>query len=228
VLYCYLKAQIKPRRRLYLISFGLVAVGLALLANVFLPIAFYQWQSRRLQPRIISPLVGARDVWEANLAGFDSTKPEKWFPRPPALPAWQSRITDYTISIPKLKIKKAVVKINAEDLTKSLFHYPGTALPGQYGNGVIFGHSVLPQFFNPKNYKTIFSTLPNLKKGDEILADFDGVVYRYRVIQMFEVSPDDISVLEQRFDSEYLSLITCVPPGTYLRRLVVKARLVKF
>jgi sortase A len=101
-------------------------------------------------------------------------------------------------------------------------------LPGQYGNAVIFGHSVLPQFFNPKDYKTIFSTLPTLKEKDEIFINFDGIEYRYQVTKMVETLPEDISVLEQQYDGEYLSLITCVPPGTYLKRLVVRARLVRY
>jgi sortase A len=67
-----------------------------------------------------------------------------------------------------------------------------------------------------------------LKKGDEIFIDFDGILYRYQVINMEEVSPDNVRVLEQRYDSEYLSLITCVPPGTYLRRLVITTKLMKF
>ena len=108
----------------------------------------------------------------------------------------------------------------------SLIHYPGTAMPGQLGSAVIFGHSVLPQFFNPASYKTIFSTLPTLAESDEILVSFDGVFYRYRVVQLIETSPEDMTVLEQRYNDSYLSLITCVPPGTYLKRLVVKARLI--
>ena len=110
---------------------------------------------------------------------------------------------------------------------KSLVHYGGTALPGDWGNTVIFGHSVLPQFFNPKNYKTIFSTLPTLEKKDKILIDFDGITYFYEVYELKVVSPDDVSVLEQRYDTSYLSLVTCVPPGTYWKRLIVKARLKK-
>jgi sortase A len=107
-----------------------------------------------------------------------------------------------------------------------MVHYLGTALPGQLGNAVIFCHSVLPQFFNPRNYKTICSTLPMLKKGDRVIVNFDGIEYQYRVYEMLEVGPDDVTVLEQHHDNSYLSMITCVPPGTYLRRLIVRAELV--
>jgi len=48
------------------------------------------------------------------------------------------------------------------------------------------------------------------------------------VIKIVETLPEDVSILEQYYDGEYLSLITCVPPGTYLRRLVVRAKLVRY
>jgi sortase A len=111
------------------------------------------------------------------------------------------------------------------DLKKSLIQYPQTALPGQLGNAVVFGHSVLPQFFNPKSYLTIFSTLYKLKQGDEIIINFDKSTYKYIIEEMYEIQPTDFSVLEQRFDNKNLTLITCSPPGTYLRRLVIKAQL---
>lgn len=155
----------------------------------------------------------------------DMTKVSNWLPNAPSLPSRPSKITHYNLSIPKLGIKDATVEIAGEDLKKSLIHYPGTALPGQFGNAVIFGHSVLPQFFSPKDYKTIFSTLPTLKRKDEVFVNFDGVTYRYVIEEMVEVKPDDISVLEQHYDDSYITLITCVPPGTYLRRLIIRARL---
>lgn len=136
-----------------------------------------------------------------------------------------SETTSYFLSIPVLKIDNAVVDVGSMDLKKSLIQYPQTALPGQLGNTVVFGHSVLPQFFNPKSYLTIFATLFRLKTGDEIFVDFDKIKYKYRVEEMYEIKPTDLSVLEQRFDNRYLTLITCSPPGTYLRRLVVRAKL---
>ncbi len=119
------------------------------------------------------------------------------------------------------------MEIGGENLGQSLIHYAGTALPGEYGNGVVFGHSTLPQFFNPKQYLSIFSLLPSLKEGAEIFVSFDGVTYKYVVESLKTFDPSDISVLEQRFDDRYLTLVTCVPPGTYWKRLAVKARLVK-
>ena len=97
--------------------------------------------------------------------------------------------------------------------------------PGQYGTAVVFGHSTLPQFYSPTNYKAIFSLLPTLKAGDEILITYDGVQYRYVIYDMEVLEPTDLSVLEQQFDDSYLTLVTCVPPGTTWQRLDVKAKL---
>ena len=134
----------------------------------------------------------------------------------------------YTVTIPKLKIENAVVAIGGEDLSKNLVQYPGTALPGKNGNAVIFGHSILPIFYNPKNYMSIFSTLPTLKEGDEIFISFDGVTYKYQVEELFEIFPTDIQILEQNPSDSFLTLVTCVPPGDPRnpKRLIVRARVV--
>jgi sortase A len=205
------------------LSFLVLLSGFVILISAFWPIVKYEFESRRFASRLVSPV----KVLGEETTVVDYSRPSSWFPTAKDLPPKPSRITHYSLSIPKLKIEDAVVHVGGEDLMEGLIQYSGTALPGQYGNVVIFGHSVLPQFFNPKNYKTIFSTLPSLEKGDEILVSFDGILYRYEVIGLREVIPDDVSVLQQHYDSEYLSLITCVPPGTYLKRLVVKAKLVR-
>lgn len=131
----------------------------------------------------------------------------------------------YTLSIPKLNIKDANVLVNGEDLAVSLIHYMPVTMPGENGNVVIFGHSTLPQLYNVKDYRTIFTYLPSLNKGDRVLVKVGDVSYEYEIYDMFVVKPDQISVLDQNFDSAHLTLITCVPPGTYWNRLVVKAKL---
>ena len=230
MLYVYIKKQpnaiqgFKSFSLWSYLSLTCLLVGLLFLGSVFYPILSYEFKSQRFTQQLISPV----EVLGDSTTVIDYSRPSTWFPTAPDLSPQPSKITHYTLSVPKLKIDQAVVHIGGDDLMDSLIQYPGTSLPGQYGNAVIFGHSVLPQFFNPKNYKTIFSTLPILKKGDEILVDFDGIKYRYEVTGLHEVSPDDVSVLEQHYDAEYLSLITCAPPGTYLKRLIVSARLARF
>ena len=186
---------------------------------------------------LINPLVSDSVVNEApqvlpvqtgpEIIEIDYTKLSNWFPKNPSSKN-QSKEGEYYLSIPELKIKDAKVIIGGDDLDKSLIHYTGTSLPGEYGNTVIFGHSVLPAFYNPKDYHAIFSTLPTLEKGDEILINYDGLEFKYKVEEYKEVKPDDIEMLEQRFDRRTLSLVTCVPPGTYLRRGVIRANLISY
>lgn len=207
------------------LSIFVIVLGLILIGNATMPILSYELNNGRFTQKLVSPL-SSQGVILGEEAVIDYTSPKSWFPAAKILPPQPSRITHYNLSVPKLGIEEAIVQIGGEDLMSSLIQYPGTALPGQSGNAVIFGHSVLPQFFNPKNYKTIFSTLPKLEEGDEIFIDFDGIRYRYLVRKIVETAPEDVSVLEQNYDSQWLSLITCVPPGTYLKRLIVRAQLV--
>lgn len=167
---------------------------------------------------------------------LDYTNLQNWF-GPGALPQLstgqtQSEITQYLIDIPKLNISNALVQIGGTDLNSSLIAYQGTALPGQPGAPVIFGHSVLRQFYNPseknpRRYNSIFSTIMTLKNGDEIFVTADGVRYKYIVNSKTEVQPEDVHILTQKYDAKQLKLVTCTPEGTYLRRGVVTAQLVE-
>lgn len=193
----------------------------------------------------VTPLVITKN---SDVLGSDSTEVEiieeeldytnlsNWFTAG-ALPKLQtgqqnSTITDYIIDIPKLDIKNAVVTVGGLDLNNSLVAYEGTALPGEPGSPVIFGHSVLRQFYNPseknpRRYNSIFSTIMTLKNGDEIFITADGVKYTYVVNNKTEVKPEDVYILTQRYDVRQLKLVTCTPEGTYLRRGVVTAQLLE-
>lgn len=200
-----------------------------LIFNAALPIVGYEVFSspRFKKTELLSPVASPGKVRGAKLAyPLDLTKASNWFTDDYSTDTEATSVKYYTLSIPKLGVNRATAEIGGEDLSKNLIHYRGTALPGRPGNAVIFGHSILPQFFNPENYLSIFSTLPKLNVGDEVNITYDGVSYTYQIEEMFEVQPSDIQVLEQRYDDSYVTLITCVPPGTYLRRLVVKGRLV--
>lgn len=141
-------------------------------------------------------------------------------------------VGEYILEIPKLNIENAVVKIGGTDLDESLIQYPGTSLPGKPGNPVIFGHSLLRQFYNPKEsnprrYNSIFSTIMTLEAGDKIYIYYGDVKYTYVVQSKTEVKPTDTHILSQEYNSRQLKLVTCVPEGTYLRRGVVMAQLVR-
>ncbi len=226
-----LKPQLSLTQKLRLtFSLLLITIGIASLTTVIYPLLEYQLfiAPSFNQPSFLSPLAKAADsptfLPEMINTSLDYTDITKWFPTAsPTFSSLASSISYYTLSIPKLGIDHALVKIGESDLKQSLIQYPGTALPGQLGNPVIFGHSVLPQFFNPRNYTTIFATLHTLEPGDEIYISIDGAEYTYRVQRLYEVKPTNLSPLAQVYDGYHLTLITCTPPGTYLRRLIVEA-----
>ncbi len=237
-----------PNRLKRLLGPVLITIGSIMVTNVIWPIAEHQLiSSPKLQKtELISPLSPSQlqamnalsesvssqttsSVPQALGADVDYTKVSNWFPE-----ATQSNVDNpksYVLSIPAVNIQNATVNIGGENLDQSLIHYAGTALPGQLGSPVIFGHSVLRQFYNPseKNkdrYKSIFSKIMTLKTGDRIFIDYDGIRYTYEVKDKVEVKPEDLFILEQKYSNRELKLITCVPEGTYLRRGVIVAQLV--
>lgn len=156
----------------------------------------------------------------------DQYSATKWFTGSPQMAPTVSKVNFYNLSIPKVGIQSARIEINGDDLKNGAVQYPGTAVPGTYGNTVIFGHSTSPYLFKPNDPVSIFNPLLKVKIGDEIIVNYDGVTYRYVVRHTAEVEPDKIEVLAQRYDKYELTLVTCTPLGTYLRRFVVRAELV--
>lgn len=112
-----------------------------------------------------------------------------------------------------------------DSLLKGPVHYPGTADPGQQGNVFITGHSS-NVFWEPSAYNTVFALLPKLQEGDDIYLTFNQKDYHYKVTGLREVTPEDVSILAQG-KGHTLTLMTCTPVGTNLKRLVVTAEQVK-
>ncbi len=232
-------------------------VGIYLIGSAAFPIASAYWSGEGEQNELISiipddrqldstpiqisqvitqndpvgvPRSGSPRILDINL---DYTNLANWFGGETLPELAQAAVVsqEYRIDIPKLNVENATVVQGGTDLNKSLIAYPGTALPGQFGAPVIFGHSVLRQFYNPseknsRRYNSIFSTIMTLKNGDEIFVTHDGIRYTYVVREKTEVKPTDVYILNQKRDAKRLKLVTCTPEGTYLRRGVITAELV--
>ncbi|OGK36876.1 hypothetical protein A3F03_04560 [Candidatus Roizmanbacteria bacterium RIFCSPHIGHO2_12_FULL_41_11] len=240
----YVKEKQKGRVQttVHLMSYVSLMAGAVLLFWAYYPIISFEIYSRLFINQILNTpiprseiatslsnvqqVLGSYNAFSSNLRDF--VQANVWFPsKPQNLVAINLAVKKYTMSIPKLNINNAQVLVGGEDLSKSLVHYLPQSLPGEYGNVAIFGHSTLPQMYNVKDYKTIFTHLPSLEKGDKVYATVENREYEYEVYDMFIVKPEQVSVLEQKLDDAYLTLITCVPPGTYWNRLVVRAKMVK-
>jgi LPXTG-site transpeptidase (sortase) family protein len=243
-----------------LLPLALIVIGLILALSALWPLIDYYlpWKKQEelalLSPiphsqlLLSTPLISAQarvdfeDEQENNNANLgpvildqalDFTDLSNWFSSDLEVPELnKSQFVEYTLDIPSLNVINAKVRVGGTDLNQSLIHYPGTALPGQLGAPVLFGHSVLRQFYNPsennpRRYASIFSKIMLLERGEKIYLTHDNVKYTYIVQSKTEVKPDDTFILAQRYDVRQLKLVTCTPEGTTLRRGIITAQLVK-
>lgn len=105
-------------------------------------------------------------------------------------------------------------------LESGVVHYATTPAPGEKGNVVIFGHSS-NNILNKGKYKFAFVLLHQLQIGDTFMLTKDGKRYTYQIYKRDVVEPTQVSVLGPADRPSTATLITCDPPGTSLKRLVV-------
>lgn len=106
-------------------------------------------------------------------------------------------------------------------LESGVVHYATTSMPGEQGNGAIFGHSS-NNILNKGKYKFAFVLLNRLENGDTFIIQKNSKRYVYKVINVKVVPPTEVSVLSETYGkSSTFSLITCDPPGTSTNRRVV-------
>lgn len=208
-----------------IIPIGFLSLGIFLLMQVVLPIASFQlwWFGQKYNNSLLinpgsskgSQILGVSIQNKDNFPAFISTLTR----------ATQASYTQFSLSIPRLKIDQANVAVDSNDLSKGLVHLPGSALPGEKGNVFISAHSALSQFFSLK--KAFFANLTDLKKGDEIAIEASGMKFRYEVFSIKVVGPNDLSVINAPDNQgRYISLMTCVPPGLNLKRLIVLGKMI--
>jgi sortase A len=225
------------RRMLRFISLAVFGIGLLGMLYIFFPLISWQIYfvpvfaaSEVASPIPKTTMVSSNTIGSLlsnSISNVDYSDIHNWFPTYNTNLTTKPKVTSYTISIPKIKIKNAAVSTIDNDLDNHLINYGGTAIPPENGNAVIFGHSTLPQLFNPSNYKTIFATAHTLQVGDEIIVHVADIVYTYKIFSITVVDPSDTSVLAQNYDNAYLTIVTCTPPGTTWKRLIIRSRVEK-
>ena len=137
---------------------------------------------------------------------------------------------NFSIVIPKIGANaKIQSNIDASDeniyldaLNKGVAHTLGTAFPGEGGHIFLFAHST-DYFWNVSSYNAIFYLLYKLEKNDEVNIFYQGQRYVYRVIGQEIVDPSQVQYLTRKTNREFLTLQTCWPPGTTLKRLLIFA-----
>lgn len=109
-------------------------------------------------------------------------------------------------------------------LKRGVVHYPDSAMPGEVGNFVVTGHSSYYPWDNGR-YKSVFALLEEVEVGDEIIYYHKQKKFVYKIKSKEVVLPDQVNVLNGSNTKE-TTIITCVPVGTNLKRLVLKGELV--
>lgn len=160
---------------------------------------------------LLSPRANAGDATSFDPSQAVSSKPE--------------------IIIPKINLRAPVVysvkTFNEGQVQKALekgvVHYGDTGLPGVKGNNVIVGHSSNNWWASGK-YKFAFVLLNKLEEGDIFYLHYNSRRYTYEVSGKKIVAPQEVGVISQRASTPQVTLITCDPPGTSWKRLVVVAK----
>ncbi len=140
---------------------------------------------------------------------------------------------DFSIVIPKIGAVAPVFantdpfneKAFSRVLRQGVAHAKGTSFPGQNGNTYIFAHST-DAFYNVGRYNAVFYLIGKLTPGDEVNVYYKNQKFTYTVYDKKVVSANAtqyLGVLKKNTNT--LTLQTCYPPGTTLKRLVVLAEL---
>ena len=139
--------------------------------------------------------------------------------------------TEFGIVIPKIKANARIISnidpFNEEEyqraLTIGVAQAQGSALPVQTGNTFIFAHSAGNWYF-ANQYNAVFYLLYKLTKGDVIEIYYKNTLYTYKVRELRTVEANEVGYLTSKTDGwKTLTLMTCWPPGTTLKRLLVIA-----
>lgn len=136
----------------------------------------------------------------------------------------------FSIIIPKIGANSRVLsnidasdeKIYLDALNKGVAQAAGTAFPGEGGHIFLFAHST-DYFWNVGTYNAIFYLLYKLQQGDEIDLFYQGQRNVYKVVGKEIVEPSQVQYLTRKTNREFLTLQTCWPLGTTLKRLLVFA-----
>lgn len=207
-----------------LVSLTFLSVGLIILMQIALPlISFRLWEigQKYSQKILISP----KPNYDQKLMGI-SIKNQDNFPTffSELERETQSPYSEFSLSVPSIKIEGSIVRVDSNDLARGLIHLPGSALPGEKGNIFISGHSAIPLF--GKSH-AIFARLTDIKKEDKILVKASGANFVYKVIDIRAVDPNDLSVIAPPDQvGRFISLMTCVPPGLNFKRLVILGKMI--
>lgn len=121
------------------------------------------------------------------------------------------------LTIDSIKLDVPIIEgVDESSLENGAVHYSESFLPGKKGNCLILGHR-----------DTVFMSLKNIKKGDEINIDTSSEKFTYVVDEVKIIEPDD-NIIFKNYEESTLSLLTCYPfyyIGNAPQRFLVVAKI---
>ena len=119
------------------------------------------------------------------------------------------------IEIKSVNLKNVIVESTDKSyLNHHVCHFENTAMPGEYGNFALAGHS------STYYYNQVFNELHKVKIGDEIIIKTINDEFTYTITETIVVESDEIDVLDQDMSKKEITLVTCTNGGK--QRFIVK------
>ncbi len=211
VLTTKLKNAFKKKRYRYpATAFG-VFLGIYLLFNLPVIYSRISWKKEDT----IKTVIKTQDVVQKKMADSAALTPGEVIPA-------ESRLL-----VPKINVNVPIVYANTKNekgiedlLHNGVVQYQGTAKPGEVGNSFITGHSS-NYWWDTGKYNYAFVNLDRLEPGDQAIAYYNNKKFVYTVKSKTVVEATDVSVLAPT-DTPVMTLMTCTPPGTSWKRLIIK------
>lgn len=128
------------------------------------------------------------------------------------------------IEIPKINVDLPIYHGTEDEvLSKGIGHYKPSSLPvgGKSTRAVLTGHRGLPS-------SKLFTRLDEMEEGDYFFIEVCNETLAYRVNEIIEIKPEELSQLQIEPDKDLVTLVTCTPYGINTHRLLVTGERVPY
>ena len=126
----------------------------------------------------------------------------------------------------KIEWEEELNSIFMEELENGVIRYPGSSTPGNDGTTFIFWHSSNFPWIK-WDYNEVFARLDQVQYNDDIIIYYWQKKFIYRIREKKVIKPGDVSFLKRNKKKSELTLMTCWPIWTTLKRLVVTWELIE-
>lgn len=122
------------------------------------------------------------------------------------------------IEIESVNLKNVIVESTDNEYLKyHVCHFEESAMPGEYGNFALAGHS------STYYYNQVFNEVHKVKVGDKIKITTADNEFVYTITETKVVESDEIEVLNQDMSKKEITLVTCTNGGK--QRFIVKGEI---